>query len=77
MAQIIVDSTQITEVLIAGAWFGVLPGSLDVDFAEYVTGPTQRFARGLHVKFTVQGGPLNGDTIVLPLGQLTAVRVTP
>lgn len=77
MAQIIVDSSQIADVLIGTEWVGVLPGSLDVDFAEYQTGPTQRFARGLHVSFTVQGGPHNGDTIVLPLGQVTAVRVTP
>lgn len=77
MPQIVVDSSQIVDMLIGTEWVGVLPGSVDVEFAEYQTGPTQRFARGLHVRFTVQGGPHNGDTIILPLDDVTAVRVVP
>lgn len=70
---IVVTSADVQALLIAGTWWNV--SGVAVDFAEYVTAPGTRHARGLHVTATIDGGPHNGDVLVLPIGRVDAVRV--
>jgi hypothetical protein len=70
---ITVDVADVQEILVDGEWIRVV--NVVVDFAEYVTQAGNRFARGLHLEATIQGGPHNGDVIVLPVVRVTAVRM--
>jgi hypothetical protein len=71
---ITVNVTDITALLIGGEFIRV--EAVSVDWAEFITGPGTRHARGLQVTATYDGGPHDGDQIVVPLDRIDALRVS-
>ena len=70
---ITVDVATITGLLVGGDWWNV--NTVSVDFLEYTAGPaTHRWAHGLYVRATIQGGPHNGDKLTIPLARIDGVR---
>lgn len=69
-----VNTDTISAVMIGADWWNVAPGTLEIDYAEYHDGPIDRFGRGLHIAFTVAGGPHNGARLVARAADVTAIR---
>jgi endonuclease/exonuclease/phosphatase (EEP) superfamily protein YafD len=69
---ITVDAAKIAAVLVGGEWFTVT--AVSIDQAEYAA-PAQRYARGLHLRATLQQGPHSGDRLVAPLFRVEAIRL--
>jgi hypothetical protein len=71
---ITVNVTDITALLIGGDFIRV--EAVSVDWVEFITAPGVRHARGLQVTAVYDGGPHDGDQIVVPLDRIDALRVS-
>jgi hypothetical protein len=69
---IAIDVADVSAVLVSGDWTNVQ--DVVVEFAEFTAG-TSTWATGLYLAATIQGGPHNGDRVVVPLRSVDALRV--
>lgn len=68
-----VDVATINGLLVSGTWWNV--NTVSVDFLEFTAvSPPGRWAHGLYVHATVQGGPQNGNKLTIPLDRVDGVR---